>query len=569
MTSIMRVWQLNFKENNHMINAKEFIKALDELESEKGISKESIISALKEAMEKAYRKQLGTSDDALVRVDIDSEKGNISMYQLKQVVEEVEDDFLQISLEEVKQLGLDLKVGDTHQIEASIDDLSKLAAINVKNILRQKIAEAEKAALYELFKDKIGEMITGVIEKIDERSAIINIGRTSVYLPSSHFIPGEIYKVGDRIKLYLVDVISTPRGAQIAVSRTDPGFLKRLFEEEIHEIYEGTVIIKNIAREAGERSKVSVYSTDINIDPAGACIGPNGSRIQKIVGQLGNNKDKEKIDIIAYSPISAIYIMEALKPAQVVGVSVNEETKEATAVVENGQLSLAIGKRGVNARLAVKLTGFNIDIKEHEQALNENISFMTAEEWRREEEYRIREAEQQAYLDSIKPTPKDELPVSSQPVIEQTKVANEEPIEAVIKPEEQPKSVKEEIKVPKVEKPKEVREVKTVVKTTKTLEDLEKELERDKEREAQRAEREREKEAIKAERARKKASKKDESSEHESKKTDLTPPPSLTPTAYMDIYTEEELKEMNEVEEEEIEEDFDYEEFEDYYDEKE
>lgn len=530
-----------------MINAKEFVLALEEIEQQKGISKQSIIDALKEAMEKAYRKQLGASEDALVRVDIDGDKGTIAMYQLKNVVEDVVDDFLEISIEDVKRLGMSLQVGEVYQIEASVEDLSKLAAINVKNILRQKLAEAEKMALYEVYKDKIGEMIIGVVEKVDERSAIVNIGKTSVFLPGSHRIPGEVFKVGDRIKLYVIDVVSTPKGAQIAVSRTDAGFLRRLFEEEIHEIYEGTVIIKNIAREAGERSKVAVYSLDPNVDPAGACIGPNGTRIQKIVGQLGSSKEKEKIDIITYNSIPGIFVMEALKPAQVIGVIMDEAKHAAVAVVANNQSSLAIGKRGVNARLAVKLTGWDIDIKEQDEALSMGLKYMTADELRREDEIRRyeaeiarREAERQAAIDAIAPTPKDDIPtVAPTPL----KPVEEVHIDVVVKP------------TPVVEekKPEPKPERRTVVRTTKTLEDLERELEREKAREQAKA-------AAPKKKPYKKFEKRDEPV------IEKPAAPSLTPTTYMDIYSEAEIEELETEEVEHEEEDIDFEEFEDYYD---
>lgn len=371
-----------------MIDTKALIQAIDLIEQEKGISKDAIVIALKEALEKAYRKQLGSIDDALVRADIDLKKGIIKLFQLKTVVENVEDDFLEISLEEVKALGLTYNIGDTYQIEASPEDFQKSAAMTVKAILRQKIAEAEKSALFGVYKDKIGEMIVGQVEKIDERSAIVNIGRTSVYLPSSKRIPGETFKVGDRIKLYVVDVESTTKGAQIAVSRIHEGFLRRLFEEELPEIYEGTVIIKDIAREAGLRSKVAVYSLDPNVDAAGACIGQNGSRIQKIVGQLGNAKDKEKIDIIAYTENLPLYLVESLKPAQVTGIIVDEVNKKATMIIADENLGTAIGRRGVNPRLATKLTGYQIEIKDLTAATSEGLKYLAVDQLRTQDDLR-------------------------------------------------------------------------------------------------------------------------------------------------------------------------------------
>ena len=482
-----------------MIDVKALIQAIESLEQEKGISKDSIIIALKEALEKAYRKQLGFIDDALVRADIDLKKGVIKLFQLKTVVENIEDDFLEISLEETKALGLNLNVGDTYQIEASPEDFQKSAAMTVKAILRQKIAEAEKSALYEIYKDKIGEMIVGQVEKIDNRSAIVNIGRTSVYLPSSKQIPGETFKVGDRIKLYVVDVESTTKGAQIAVSRVHEGFLRRLFEEELPEIYEGTVIIKEIAREAGLRSKVSVYSLDPNVDAAGACIGQNGSRIQKIVAQLGNAKDKEKIDIIAYSENKPLYLVESLKPAQVTGIILDESNKKATMIIADDNLGTAIGRRGVNPRLASKLTGYTIEIKDLTSTTAEGLKFATVDSLRNQDDLKKqREAlpnptQGQTQTSSINRvhdesfTMEDVMaPKRDESTIE--KIVEEQPVSSSMntvsidaKPTEVAKPVET---VPVVKKPVPVAEPPkvTIVRTTKTLEELEKELDQQKAR---------------------------------------------------------------------------------------
>ena len=483
-----------------MIDIKALTQAIDLIEQEKGISKESIIIALKEALEKAYRKQLGSIDDALVRADIDLKKGIIKLFQLKTVVENIEDDFLEISLEEIKALGLSLQVGDTYQIEASPEDFQKSAAMTVKAILRQKIAEAEKSALYEIYKDKIGEMIVGQVEKIDERSAIVNIGRTSVYLPSSKRIPGETFKVGDRIKLFVVDVESTTKGAQIAVSRIHEGFLRRLFEEELPEIYEGTVVIKEIAREAGLRSKVSVYSLDPNVDAAGACIGQNGSRIQKIVAQLGNAKDKEKIDIIAYTENKPLYLIESLKPAQVAGIILDETNKKATMIIADENLGPAIGRRGVNPRLASKLTGYTIEIKDLTSATAEGLSFTTIDSLRTQEDLRKqREAlpnptqgqpqtnsSNRIHDDSF--TMEDVMaPKRDESLLEKANLDNPvtEPSTSeaiqVSKPELQNQSTEA---TPVIKKPTPIQEAPkiTVVRTTKTLEELEKELDQQKAR---------------------------------------------------------------------------------------
>jgi N utilization substance protein A len=478
-----------------MIDTKALIQAIDLIEQEKGISKDSILIALKEALEKAYRKQLGSIDDALVRADIDLKKGIIKLFQLKTVVENIEDDFLEISLEEIKALGLSLQVGDTYQIEASPEDFQKSAAMTVKAILRQKIAEAEKSALYEIYKDKIGEMIVGQVEKIDERSAIVNIGRTSVYLPSSKRIPGETFKIGDRIKLYVVDVESTTKGAQIAVSRIHEGFLRRLFEEELPEIYEGTVIIKEIAREAGLRSKVSVYSLDPNVDAAGACIGQNGSRIQKIVAQLGNAKDKEKIDIIAYTENKPLYLVESLKPAQVNGIILDEAGKKATLIIADENLGTAIGRRGVNPRLASKLTGYTIEIKDLTSTTAEGLSYTSVDSLRTQDDMRRQRealpnptqgqtssnASNRIHDDSF--TMEDVMaPKRDEPVAEKILVDTPSTVSKTVSATV---SVQKPVEsTPVVKKPTPIQEAPkiTVVRTTKTLEELEKELDQQKAR---------------------------------------------------------------------------------------
>lgn len=547
-----------------MINAKEFLKALDELETQKHISKESIISALKEAMEKGLIKQLGITPveglaEAQVRVDIDSKKGTIEMYVLKNVVDEVKDDFLEISLEDASKDGKEYHVGDIYEIPVSTDELSKLTAQGIKSVLRQKISEAEKQAIYEKFQEKKGEMVTGKIEKVDDRSAIVNVEETSIYLPKSQMIPGETFRIGDKIRLYVVDVQNNTKGAQIIVSRTDPGFLKRLFEEEIHEIIEGIVVIKDIAREAGERSKVAVIGLDQNVDPIGACIGPNGTRVQKICSALGNTKEKEKIDVIAYTDNPGLYIVEALKPANVVGVLLYEDEKKAVAVVRNNELSLAIGKKGVNARLAVKLTGWNIDIKEQDEAMRLGIPYLTVDEMKRQAamaKLRLEEEKLLGHNDELEePLPEmDEVEeveeTVTEPVVEEVKA----PVEEQEKVQEE---VEEETPVTKVEpKKEEPKEETTVVHTKVKLADLEKELEDEKkrkERQAQYA-------------ARKKKTYRSDDATNEEEEKDTTTP-TVDRSTYMPIYTDEELEELdNEEEDIEEEDDIDYDEFDSYYD---
>ncbi|MFA6675655.1 MAG: transcription termination factor NusA, partial [Bacilli bacterium] len=369
------------------INAKEFRDALNQIEINRGISKDIIVQSLKEAMIKGYRKELG-GDDALVEVNIDPEEGIIEMFQIKNIVAEVQDDFLEVDEKEAKATckdGQSFIKDEKLYIPASIDELRKATAMSIKSILRQKFAEAEKDVLFEAFKDKINTMITGRVEKIDERGASINIGRTSVYLPRKQMIGDEHFQAGDQIRLFVNDVASDIKGAHIVVSRSNEGFLRCLFNEEIREIYDGTIVIKGIAREAGERSKVAVYSQNPDVDPAGACIGQNGSRIQKIVSQLGNGSTKEKIDIIAFSENSGLFIMESLKPAHVAGIIYDEEAKTATAIVKDDSLTLAIGRRGVNVRLAVRLTGYNIDIKTETDAISNGLVYQSFEQLQAEE----------------------------------------------------------------------------------------------------------------------------------------------------------------------------------------
>ncbi len=562
------------------MNAVEFIAALEEIEASKGISKDTILEMLKESLIKAYRKQLG-GDDADVRVEINPEKGIIDMCQVKAVVDEVEDDFLQISVQDANDADKSkkYKAGDEFVIPATIDELKKATAMSVKSMLKQKFAEAEKSILYETFKDKIGTIITGKVEKVDDRGISVNIVKTSVFLPKKELIGDEKFIVGETIKIYVDDVASGTKGAHIVVSRSKEGFLRCILAEEISEIYDGTVQIKAIAREAGERSKVAVYSKDPTIDPAGACIGSNGARIQKVVSQLGNGGiNKEKIDIIGYSDNTALFIMEALKPARVVGAIVNEEEKSAIAIVNDDSFSLAIGRRGVNVRLAVKLTGYNIDVKTETMAAEEGLDYISLEEATAEENAKKAEQillkkaneenaaqpsvlrglpegyvapqdrvyEEEATADDNadltealeNEAEKKEAVIEAAPVIET-------PVEETVKEEEPapaPAPVKEEVK----EEHKEV-------KTTTSIEDLEKSLADESARKANKG----------AKKSFKKNNKKAEEEAEEDSK------PVISTGERMSIYTEEELREMEEEEkyEDEVEDDdVDYDEYDEYYD---
>ncbi|MCB9498076.1 MAG: transcription termination/antitermination protein NusA [Erysipelotrichaceae bacterium] len=564
------------------INAKEFREALNQIEINRGISKDVIVQSLKEAMIKGYRKELG-GDDALVEVNIDPEEGIIEMFQIKNIVAEVQDDFLEVDEKEAKAVckdGQSFIKDEKLYIPASIDELRKATAMSIKSILRQKFAEAEKDVLFEAFKDKINTMITGRVEKIDERGASINIGRTSVYLPRKQMIGDEHFQAGDQIRLFVSDVASDIKGAHIVVSRSNEGFLRCLFNEEIREIYDGTIVIKGIAREAGERSKVAVYSQNPDVDPAGACIGQNGSRIQKIVSQLGNGSTKEKIDIIAFSENSGLFIMESLKPAHVAGIIYDEEAKTATAIVKDDSLSLAIGRRGVNVRLAVRLTGYNIDIKTETDAISNGLVYQSFEQLQAEEVEHQKQliAEMKAAQAQVVASSEDVLPglpegyVAPQARVYKDEEENNDLNEAlelesekeetnVVAPqmeevkEEQPVAVQETVVAPTPVKeevaPEVVEEVRTV-KTTTTLSDLEKTLEAS------------DKKAGSYKKNWRKNSKKD-NEEEDSEKLSST----VDPSQRMSIYTEEELKAMEEEEKENrdsSEEDVDYDEYDEYYD---
>ncbi len=563
------------------INAADFLAALEEIEASKGISKQSILDFLQESLIKAYRKQLG-GDDADVRVNIDPEKGIIDMCQAKAVVDEVEDDFLQISVQDANALDKSkkYKAGDEFFIPASIEELKKATAMSVKSMMKQKFAEAEKSILYETFKDKIGTLITGKVEKVDDRGISVNIVKTSVYLPKKELIGDERFIVGETVKIYVDDVASGTKGAHIVVSRSKEGFLKCLLAEEISEIYDGTVQIKAIAREAGERSKVAVYSKDPTIDPAGACIGSNGGRIQKVVSQLGNGGiNKEKIDIIGYSENTALFIMEALKPARVLGAVVDEANKSAIAIVNDDSFSLAIGRRGVNVRLAVKLTGYNIDVKTETAAAEEGLTYISLEEATAEEN--AKKAEQimlkkASEENAAQPSVLRGLPEGY--VAPQDRVYEEETIEdnaelnealeneAEKKEEVIEQPVVEEAKVevaPQVEEVKEepveevkeeVKEEHKEVKTTTSIEALEKSLADESSRKANKGA----KKSYK--RNNKKAEDEEESEENK---------PVIATGERMSIYTEEELREMEEeeqLEDEVDDEEVDYDEYDEYYD---
>lgn len=347
----------------------EFLHALDDIANEKDISKDVLLEAIETALESAYKKDFGSKENAEVIIDQDS--GEVKVIARKDVVENVEDKNSEISLEHAQDIDPKLEIGDIAEIEITPNNFGRIAAQTAKQVVMQRIREAERDVIYDHYKQKEGEFITGTIQRFHKDYIMIDMGKTEALLPPSEQIDNEIYEVGDRIKLFIVEVSSTNKGPRILVSRTHPGLLMRLFEIEIPEIYDGTVEIKEVAREAGYRSKVAVYSDNDDVDPVGACVGPRGSRVQAVVNQL----DGEKIDIVKWDPDPKVFIANALNPAEVNKVILNEKDAIAQVVVPDFQLSLAIGKEGQNARLAAKLTGWKVDIiKESEyNASDEDI----------------------------------------------------------------------------------------------------------------------------------------------------------------------------------------------------
>ncbi len=340
----------------------ELMKALEQIEEEKGIGKEVIIEAIEAALLSAYKKNYGASAQNM-RIEVDPDTGEMRAYQIRTVVEAVEDENSQIALAEAQEWDPTAKVGDMVEIEVTPRDFGRIAAQTAKQVVVQRLREAERDLVYKEFRDREGDIVTGTVQRIERKNVYLDLGRIEAVLPPTEQIPRESYRQSERIKAYVVEVRQGTRGPQIVVSRTHPGLLKRLFELEVPEIYEGIVEIKAIAREAGGRSKIAVSSRDRNVDAVGACVGPKGSRVQSIVDELKG----EKIDIVPWNAEQALFVAGALSPAKVTRVEITEETKTALVIVPDNQLSLAIGREGQNARLAAKLTGWRIDIKSETQ----------------------------------------------------------------------------------------------------------------------------------------------------------------------------------------------------------
>ncbi len=340
----------------------DLMQVIDQIGREKGIDKGVLIEAVGAAILSASRKSLPVAQAALdLRVDFDSKSGQFMLYAVHKVVESPTNSKIEVSLEEARAINPEAHIGDEVKtpVPVNAQSFGRIAAQTAKQVIIQRVREAERDSVFQTFKEKEGELVHGVVQRVIKGNAILNIGKAEAILPVREQLPREEFRVGDRVRAYILDVKKTSKGSQIVVSRTHPGFLKRLFDLEVPEIYEGIVEVRAAAREAGERAKIAVVSKDANVDPVGACVGYRGARVQSIVRELQG----EKIDIIPWREDPGTFVKAALAPAEVQHVTVDSETHTLQVVVADDQLSLAIGKRGQNARLAAKLVGWKVDIK--------------------------------------------------------------------------------------------------------------------------------------------------------------------------------------------------------------
>lgn len=344
------------------------IDALQQIEREKDIPVEVLVETIEAALVSAYKKHFGVGGS--IRVDLDWKTSGFRVFAEKEVVEKVTSPPTEISLAEARQIQAGARLGDLVEVEVTPDNFGRIAAQTAKQVVVQRIREAERDILYQEFADRLGEVVTGVVQRTEKRNVLVAINKAEAILPPQEQMPGDEYRFGDRLKLYLLDVRKTSRQPQIIVSRTHPGLLRRLFEMEVPEIHEGVVELKSVAREAGLRSKVAVAARDPNVDPVGACVGHRGSRVQAITNELGN----EKIDIIRWSSDPTEYIAEALSPAKISRVVMNPEGTAALVIVPDDQQSLAIGRAGQNVRLAARLTGWKLDIRSVSQVQAEETA---------------------------------------------------------------------------------------------------------------------------------------------------------------------------------------------------
>ena len=341
----------------------ELLEALDILEKEKNISKDVMLEAIENSLLSACKNHFGTSDN--IKIVMDRNTCDYSVYAEREVVEEVFDPAIEISLEDAEKINPALHIGDIAQVELHSKEFGRIATQNAKNLILQKIREEERKAVFDQYFEKEKDIVTGIVQRYIGKNISVNLGKADAILTENEQVKGEHFEPTERIKLYIVEVKNTPKGPKILVSRTHPELVKRLFESEVTEVKDGTVEIKSIAREAGSRTKIAVWSNDPDVDPVGACVGMNGARVNAIVNELRG----EKIDIINWSDNPAILIENALSPAKVISVMADPDEKKASVIVPDYQLSLAIGKEGQNARLAARLTGYKIDIKSETQAI--------------------------------------------------------------------------------------------------------------------------------------------------------------------------------------------------------
>ena len=527
--------------------------ALKELCEDKGLPTSVVIDAMSEALKKAYFKFSDDYPDTIIKVDIDLDTGNIQMSKIKNVVEEIQDDVFETDPEEAyEETGIHYNVGDVLETPIDITNFRRAAAMQAKSVFKQKLREAEKQLVVDRFSDKVGDVLTGVVDAVEARHCIIKIANhTNAYLSKNSMLPNEVLKLGATVKVYVEEVDKSATGAPIIVSRTNPRFVTRLMEQDISEIGEGIVEIKGVSRQPGSRSKVAVYSKNPNVDPSGACIGPHGSRIARVLTQIGN----ERIDVVNYHENPLLFVADALKPAEVVGIQLlDEDAKACRVIVPEDQYSLAIGKEAQNVNLAVRLTGWKIDIKStvdadangYEYQLIEDIKFME----------QAKNARPTVVKPVVEETPIVEEEINVTPVVEEvTPVIEETPVqEIVIEPVEEVK----EIKVTPVKETKKEEE-KIVVKPTKSktpnmFSELEAALNASN--------------IVTEEKPTKKKYKKNyNKEEEEEEKVEIK---RSTPINVLPVYTEEELRAIQEAEEAEeaskYDDDIDYDEFEDYYD---
>ncbi len=365
MGELGKMKKTNVKIKNEAINSSELILAIEELEKEKGIDKDSLLESIQTALVTAYKRNFDSAEN--VKVTMDGVTGEIHVYAEKEVVataKDIENDKLQISLEDAKKINKKLDVGDVAEIEQVPKEFGRIAAQTAKQVIIQKIREDSREFLFNEFSQRKGEIVSGIVQKADGGIVVLDLGKLEGIMPKREQIPTERYKVNDKIRAYIVDVVKGEKGnPQVIVSRAHNDFVRKLFELEIPEIYEGVIELKSVSRDPGNRSKVAVYSPNENIDPVGSCVGQKGIRIQNIINELSG----EKIDVIEWNEDPSIYISAALLPAQVLAVDIHDDEKFAQVIVPDDQLSLAIGKSGQNARLAAKLTNWKIDIKSESQ----------------------------------------------------------------------------------------------------------------------------------------------------------------------------------------------------------